>query len=261
MLRRCTGILLLGSFPESAERDLMLAEALIVTEANGPAGVVLPSDRLNGTDFPTQSADGSTFTCAKRLAHLPMFSSVESAYSNGCRRIVLLDDCEPYFPVPHELLAEYADEACFILCVDDVNCGDAFEWATAATWPDLEGLIAALCWSHLHGTRHAVSLYDAFVPDVRSMSVTRYEQPAEVVRTGRQLRWERQALRLLVSKQVTWLQLRHHLYAAGLIDPDVDFEAPDWSRTQEGLRNWLLDQLISRRRSITPAPSAGERLH
>jgi hypothetical protein len=258
MLRRCTGILLLGSFPESAERDLMLSEALTVTVANGPAGIVLPSYRLHGTDFHThtQSAGGSPFTCSKRLAHLPLFSSVESAYSNGCRRIVVLDDCEPHYAVPHELLEEYADDVCFILCVDDVNCGDAFEWATAATWQDLERLIGALCWTNFRGTRHAVSLYDAFVPDVRSMSVTRYERPADAVRTGRQLRWERQALRLLVSNQVTWLQLRHHLYASALIDPDVD-----WSRTKEGLRDWLLDQVISLRRSTTPAPSAGERLH
>jgi hypothetical protein len=115
----------------------------------------------------------------------------------------------------------------------------------------------ALCWSAFRGTRHGVSLYDAFVPGVRSLSATQYERPADAVRDGRQLRWERQALRLLDSDQVTWRQLRHDLYASAPIDSDLDYEAADWSQTKEGLRDWLIAHLISLRRSTSPAPPAG----
>jgi hypothetical protein len=190
-----------------------------------------------------------------------MFASVESAYANGCRRIAVEYECEPHRPLPIELLEEYTDDVLFILCVDDVSCGDAFEWATASTWQDLQRLIGALCWSTLRGIRHPVSLYDAFVPGVRAASATQYERPVDAVRDGRQLRWERQALRLLDSDQVTWRQLRHHLYATGLIDPDLDYEAADWSRTKVGLRDWLITHRVSLRRSTSPTPPAGGRVH
>jgi hypothetical protein len=78
-------------------------------------------------------------------------------------------------------------------------------------------------------------------PGDRSLHANQYERAADAVRDGRQLRWERQALRLLDSNQVTWRQLRHHLYTSGLIDPELDLAAADWSRSKEGLREWLLD--------------------
>jgi hypothetical protein len=229
----------------------MLAETLAVTKAMGPAGMVIPAHRFCGTDLFTLS------TWPRRFPDFPVFPSVESAYASGCRRIALEYHCDPYRPLPIELLVEYADAVCFIFSVDDVSCGEAFEWATASTWQDLHRLVGALCWSGFQGTRHAVALYDAFVPDGRSLDADQYERPADVVREGRQLRWERQALRILDSNQVTWRQLRHHLYISGLIDPDLDFDAADCSRTQEGLRDWLLDQLISLRRPTSPSTAGG----
>jgi hypothetical protein len=262
--RRRAGILLLGGMPQSTERELMLAESLVATKAAGRAGMVLPSYRFHGVDLYTQSLqtpDGSAFTCSKRFPHIPLFPSVESAYANGCRRIAVEYECDPYRPLPIELLEQYADDVCFILCVDDINCGDAFEWATASTWQNLERLIGAICWSSFRGTRHPVSLYDAFVPGARMMSAAQYEGAADAVRDGRQLRWERQALRLLDSDQVTWRQLRHHLYASALIDSDLDYEAAEWSQTREGLRDWLIAHLIGLRRSTAPAPPTGGRVH
>lgn len=68
------------------------------------------------------------------------------------------------------------------------------------------------------------------------------------------MRWERQAIRLLDSGQATWRQLRHHLYCSGLIDSDLDYEATDWSRTREGLRDWLVTHRVSLRTSrATPS--------
>jgi len=99
----------------NVQRQHLLIDHAARVQLNGhrPAVLWLPSYQLHGTDFHThftQSVGGSPFTCSKRLAHLPMFSSVESAYSNGCRRIVVLDDCEPHYAVPRELLEEYADD-------------------------------------------------------------------------------------------------------------------------------------------------------
>jgi hypothetical protein len=103
--------------------------------------------------------------------------------------------------------------------------------------PSFRPLFGALCWSGFQGTRHAVALYDAFVPGERSLNTAEYERPAVAVRDWRQMRWERRALRLLDSNRVTWRQLRHHLFISGLIDPDLDFEAADWAQTKDGLRS------------------------
>lgn len=264
MTRRRTGLLLLGTLPESAERELMLTEALEATTDVGPAGLVSNSYRSIGADLYADSgfsADGSSYIHLRRFQNLRIFRSVESAYTGGCRRIAVEYKCEPYGLLPSQLYEQYVDDVCFILFVDVASCTDAFERATTSTWQDLDRLIGALCWSGFLGTRHAVALYDAFVPGGRPLPANQYERAADAVREGRQLRWERQALRLLDSNQVTWRQLRKHLYTSGLIDPELDFEAADWSGSKEGLREWLLDQLVQVQRKSSPTISARERLH
>ena len=270
ILRRRTGLLLLGSPPVSSERELMLTEALAVTADIGLAGFVLDTHLSAGVDIYAhglQTGVGSLFACSKQFQDLPRFPSVQKAYAGGCRRIALEYDkhnCEPYCPLPFEQLVEYANDVCLILTVDHVSCESAFEWTTASasTWQDLDHLIGVLCWSVFPGTRHAVALYDAIVPADPSLRPHQFDIPADAVRDGRQLRWERQALRLLDSNQITWRQLWNHLYTAGIIDPDLEFGAAGNTRTKEGLRDWLVNQLIHLRTPIAPAPAApGGRIH
>jgi hypothetical protein len=196
MTRRCTGWLLLGTLPASAERELMLTEALEATTDAGPAGMVSDSYRSLGAELYAQSvqtSDGSSFTRLRRFQDIRLFPSVERAYAGGCRRIAVEYKCEPYGLLPSQLFEQYADDACSILCVDVMGCSGAFERTTTSTWQDLHRLIGALCWSGFLGTRHAVALYDAFVPGDRSLPVNQYERAADTVRDGRQLSWERQA--------------------------------------------------------------------
>lgn len=81
------------------------------------------------------------------------------------------------------------------------------------------------------------------------MNAAQFERPAEAVRNGRQLRWERRNLGLLDSTQVTWRQLRHHLYSSGIIYPCWTSRYRLGGLTKEGLRDWLRFHLISLWRS------------
>jgi hypothetical protein len=254
--RRRYGFLILGGDPGGSERSDLFAAALAATERAGPVALILPSynQRPAGEWIQMIAADdGAGITRSKSFPQVPMFSSIESAYASGYRRIAVESECWPFPPVRYEAVHRYADEVCFLLCVDHVDAEDAFAWAVnpRGDWTRLDQVIAVLCCGKM-ATKPVVSLCDAFVPGDNPVDPSGYEEPWDALRDHRQLRWEYQALRLLESGQVSGRQVRKYLHLRKLLDPENDLEAEEQIRTEEGLHTWLAEEGAPRRK-----PSAG----
>jgi hypothetical protein len=260
LVRRNTGLMLLGGRPEARERTLLLAEALVATQAVGAPALVLPWHRLESPVAHLEEDEVNTQARSRRLPNLPVFHTFEGAYAAGHRRIVVEHDSHPYPPVPVGFIRDHAHELCVIACLDDLDATDAFTRAMndGAThrpplsradrpmrWHDLQNLIGVLTWVRAEAEQGPLSICDAFVPGDTALNGSRYETPSAAVHSGRQLRWETQLIELLDEGAVAPNRLQSCLSAWGLLESE-DIEAFGQPVRPEALRVWIWEKLLAR---------------
>jgi hypothetical protein len=237
--RRRRGFLVLGGGRLSVERELLFMAALKATENEGPVALVFGSfdHEVEENLETTSDKGGKTIMRSKRFPLLPLFPSIESAYASGYRRIACWGDfgeCD---------LGQYADQVCFVICVNCCEAREAFSVGTgagqhASRWNILDGVIAVLSWGTLYGRKGTFPLYDAFVPSGVPIERYRYEAVWDGLKAHRQLQWEQQVSALLAAGQVTAEDVRGYLSESELIPND---EEGEWNQvsTAKGLRAWL----------------------
>jgi hypothetical protein len=227
VIRRRTGLVLVGGREEHAERTQLLSIALAATRVAGPAARVPSSYRV---DHPG----------------LPPMSSLQAAYGAGYRRIVLEDVGETYYS--NELLQQYAEDACLIVGTPDVNAKSVFTQTTASNWAALDGLLGALTSVRLEGASKWMTLCDAFVQEPRPVNRNRYESAVDALQACRQFQWENQALAHLDAGRVTAARLCEQLLAWGMLSSEESEVIRHVERREAPrLRIWLYETLLARR--------------
>jgi hypothetical protein len=243
--RRDRGLLLLGARPLSTERRLLLSETLAVTETAGPPALVLPAYGVASADMylrQTESVDATELVCSRAFPDVPLFPSVAAAYEGGYRRMVMEYPGEPYDLLSSDFTGRYADEVCLICCSDDIDACEAFARQSAA-WETLAALIGVLTCVRLETETESLPVCDAYVP--AHFNRTEYDCAGAALHANRALAWESQLLKYLESHKVTALDLRRHLCAWGVLDPQ-DNEMMQQTGRAEGLRVWLLERALAR---------------
>jgi hypothetical protein len=226
VIRRSTGLVLVGGREVHAERRQLLSIALAATRVAGPAVRVPASYRVERTD-------------------LPVMLSLQAAYGAGYRRIVLEDVGETYYS--NELLQQYAENACLIVVTSDVNAKSVFTRTTASNWAALDGLLGALTSVRLEGASEWMTLCDAFVQEGRPVNRNRYESALDAMQACRQLQWENQALAHLNAGRVTAARLREQILAWGMLSSEEsDVIRHVERREAPRLRIWLYETLLAR---------------
>jgi hypothetical protein len=227
VIRRGTGLVLVGGREEHAERTQLLSIALAATRAAGPAARVPSSHRVERPD-------------------LPLMSSLQAAYGAGYRRIVLEDVGETYYS--NELLQQYAESACLVVGTPDVNAKSVFTRTTASNWAALDGLLGALTSVRLEGASEWMTLCDVFVQEARPVNRNRYESAVDALQTCRQFQWENQALAHLEAGRVSAARLREQLLAWGMLSSEESEVIRHLGRREAPqLRIWLYETLLARR--------------
>jgi len=246
--QRRTGLLLLGGRPGSVERELLFQAALSVTAPVGPVALVLPAYQLGDAERYVQieeSPEGTQRVYSRRFPQLPIYPSVASAIASGYSRIAIEYECEPYLPVPHELLRRHAREVCFIVGANDFDTRTLFTRIAPAQWDDWACLIGLFGWVRLQGTAGSLSLCDICVPGNQIVNTTRYRTTAAALTACRQRQWETQALKHLEAHRVEPLQLRQQLVDWDILDPH-DHAAMRDTEQPEHVSRWLYERVIAR---------------
>lgn len=248
--RRQGGLLVVGGSEGSAERQGLLAAALIATEVVGPAAQVLLPRRGENRETTVEGSevvDGATMensTCVRGLSRFP---SVETAYEAGYRRIVIEGSADP--GQWNGLKKQYGADTCLILGTCDVEVKSAFMCRTASDWDALDGLLGIVTAVRSWGTWTSISLYDAFVRESRPLNRNRYESAVDAVQASRQFMWEGQALANLDAGRITASNLRELLLSWGMLSARENDEIRGVEPTDTAcLRLWLYERLLVRPR-------------
>lgn len=202
---RNTGLLMFGSavIAEHSAIDFVAA-SLAMTEHLGPAARIMPRHRS------TPAKDWQVPDAIKQLPFLP---SIESAYAQGYRRMVINPN---YTNV--ELLQEFGE--CALLIgggyggnVEQVFMNMAHGGGIREESDLLENLIALLGVKPIPGKRGEVIVNDLFVMPhaVRSLKPTNFDELLKFLRTNRVLCWEDQMAQLLDTKEITSAGLKKAL--------------------------------------------------
>jgi hypothetical protein len=199
--RRKTGLLLLGTseIEEHCASSLVNA-ALALTDFAGPAARIKP--RTRGT--PSKDWD-----VPEALKALPFLPSIESAYSQGFRRMVI----NPTY-TEAEVLLGYEDKVLFIAggygsSVEDVFLGGLRYRGMDQSESALNSLVAILAVATLKTPTGHVQLSDMFVPKGQVLKgADTFTEALEVLRQGRVLRAEEHLTRLLDDDLVSATEVR-----------------------------------------------------
>jgi hypothetical protein len=194
--RHKTGFLLVGSSEIEEHWAAELVNAVLpLTDYAGPAARIKPRRRS------TPAKDWNVPDAIKALPFLP---SIESAYAQGYRRMVV----DPRY-TDGELLLEYGDEVLFIAgsygsCVDDLFLAGMRYRGLDKAQEALKQLVAILAVTCLKTPKLDVALADMYIPDGSAPEgKDKFSAVLELLRHGRVLRAEDELSELLDQKRVT----------------------------------------------------------
>jgi hypothetical protein len=196
LARRKTGLLLFGSsiIEEHWAAELVTA-SLALTEEAGPAARIMPRSR---------STPEKDWQVPEPIKHLPFLPSIQSAYDQGYRRIIL----HPVY-TKYELIQEYADKTLLIV--------GGYGGETEEIFLDLlrfvgshnnSGVlartVAILGVTSIQTSKGVISVSDMFVPgDDGQIPTLALEDALKYIANHRILKWQDQLGPLLNSGEVT----------------------------------------------------------
>lgn len=200
---RCAGILVAGSSVIEEHWAIDLVTSLLaVTKDLGMACRIMPRDR---------STPAKDFMVPDPVKALPFLPSVETAYNQGYRRMIV---APVYTDI--ELLDAYADDVLFICGSHGPDVGEALRSMTGTGFLGkgqtlMKHLIAvfAVAYLELKGKRSAQAC-DMYVPRPETLPPgdDAYGKVMRAIRAARVLRWEEQVIPLLDSKAVSLATLK-----------------------------------------------------
>lgn len=203
--RRSTGLLLVGSDTIQEHWAVDLVNAMLgLTNTAGPAARIMPRRRS------TPAKDWQVPIALKALPFLP---SIEAAYAQGYRRMVI----SPAY-TRSEVLLEYGDEVLFIAggygsSVDDIYL-DAFRSGPSENSRlGISTLVSVLAVTRVQNSKTDVALCDLYVPSAPAELSAKSAFSAVVnhLRDNRLLKVEDGLDQLLGSKLVTPASLKKAL--------------------------------------------------
>lgn len=150
-----TGLLVLGTsrIDDHAAIDLVSA-ALAMTDHAGPAARIMPRHR---------STPAKDWLVPDAIKQLPFLPSIESAYEQGYRRMIVAANY-----TPAEVLMDYSDDALLIVGTYSSDVGGAFVTSMRYSGPRSEGdllekVIAVLAVKYVHGDHGPSAVSDLYV--------------------------------------------------------------------------------------------------
>jgi hypothetical protein len=193
---RRTGLLILGSSEIQEHWAVDLVNAVLpLTDFAGPAARIKPRDR---------STPAKDWNVPDALKALPFLPSIESAYSQGYRRMVV----NPSYS-DADLLLEYGSEVLFIAgghgsSVDDLFLGGVRFSRYEKVAESVGLLVAILAVTRLKTGRLDIGLPDLYIPDGRVPGgKDKLESLLAMLHRDRVLRAEDELSELLDQKRVT----------------------------------------------------------
>jgi hypothetical protein len=200
---RTSGLILLGSEDNTDVPAIDLAAAtLALTEDAGPAARIMPRDR---------STPAKDWQVPDSIAQLPFLPSIESAYEQGYRRMVV----NPNY-TEGELLLEFASEVLLIAGVYGSDVDEIFMRAirTRGRMDESELIPAMLAVLGVKRTENAAepnySAVDLYVPESSRPpeSTAKGDRAYDYLKGRRVLRWEEQMGQLLDSGKLTDMEIK-----------------------------------------------------
>lgn len=199
---RTSGIILLGSEDNTDNPAIDLAAAtLALTEIAGPAARIMPRNR---------STPAKHWHVPDSIAQLPFLPSIESAYEQGYRRMVV----SPNY-TDGELLLEFAGEVMFIAGVYGSSVEEMFVRAIRTRGTDesevLPALLAVLGVKRTENVAEPIhEVIDMYVPDSSRPPETKVKGDwvYDYLNKSRVLRWEEQIEQLLHSRELTEVEIK-----------------------------------------------------
>lgn len=202
---RLSGIILLGSEDNTDNPAAeLVAATLALTEHAGPAARIMPRNR---------STPAKDWQVPEAIAQLPFLPSIESAYEQGYRRMVV----SPNY-TEGELLLGLAGDVMFIAGVYGSKVEDIFGRAIGTRGADESELLPAiLSVLGVKGARNAPEpayvVIDLYVPDSQRQpeSTVREDRIYDYLNENRVLRWEEQITQFFESGKVAEVTIRELL--------------------------------------------------
>ena len=202
--KRLYGIIVLGITSSDKPRKALLEAVLPLTEHAGPAVRIQPTFR---------SGYGKDDTpLSPHFEGLPIFPSIESAYADGFRRMVI----ESAHHGASKAMAEHAHDTCFLLTSYSTEVAGA--WLDAMPqrqdWPNgLESLTAVLCVAYIEAKKEAFIVCDAFIAGApRSPEGKQFGELIAHLEAHRVVRWQDQLDAFLDSGKVTSVEAKKALH-------------------------------------------------
>lgn len=205
------GLVLFGSevIEEHPAIDLVAA-SLSLTEHVGPAARIMPRHR---------STPSKDWDVPEAIAKLPFLPSVESAYEQGYRRMIVT----PHY-TKSDVLSKFADKVLFI--------GGTYSGDTARIFVDirratgvLEGskllsqVVSILGVAHISGKHATEIVSDLYIrKDQRQAQMNKHADVDAFFQDNRALRWEDEVLCLVKAKEVTASAVREALSRSRSVD-------------------------------------------
>ncbi len=196
-----TGLVMFGSENINDHTAIELtASALALTGHAGPAARIMPRHRS------TPSKDWDVPEAIKQLPYLP---SVESAFRQGYRRLVI----DPLY-TKADVLLEYSTDVLFLANVYNSNVEQVFMNAVRFSHPDnyadmLSMIVAILGVKPVPTKRGEETASDLYVAgDYRMPSTAGYEAVDAFLRDHRVIRWQDEMVALLDKKVISHTALK-----------------------------------------------------
>jgi hypothetical protein len=202
---RTSGIILLGSEDNTDNPAAeLVAATLALTEHAGPAARIMPRNR---------STPAKDWQVPEAIAQLPFLPSIESAYEQGYRRMVV----SPNY-TEGKLLLEFAGDVMFIAGLYGSKVEDIFARAIRPRGADESELLpATLAVLGVKGEKNAAEpayvVIDLCVPDSKRPpeSTVKGDHIYDYLNENRVLRWEEQIVQFLESGKVAEVTIRELL--------------------------------------------------
>lgn len=179
----------------------LVTALLAVTKDLGMACRIMPRDR---------STPAKYYLVPEPLKVLPFLPSIESAYAQGYRRMVVLPNSSDL-----ELLDSYADDVLFICGAYGADVTETLRNVGGTRFFDrahtlFKHLIAAFGVCYLEGKSKPEVACDVYVPGTDNLPPPdlRYGDMVKAVRAQRAVRWEDQVGPLVESKAVTLAKVK-----------------------------------------------------
>ena len=191
-----TGLLILGTSKiEDHSAIELVAASLAMTEHAGPAARIMPRHR---------SSPAKDWLVPEAIKQLPFLPSIESAYEQGYRRIIVSANY-----TSADVLMGYSNDALLIVGSYGGEVGDAFISGMHHSGPRsesdlLENVIAILAVKYVHGDQGASTVSDLYVRQEPRVSIpVGYDKMMELLAEQRLVRWQDELRAMLQAGTVT----------------------------------------------------------